>query len=194
MRAPSIALLSLLLVTPACGDDTGGGGGATSSGGEGGSDIAPIGTGGGGGTPGPAGAELDAEACEHLAEGPVVETTAAATEDAAPDVSAAHTAHAITFVDFAGQNGGYVALQAAEAGELVLFLDADVPVAVRRAGGGDVPIEASCDPAACSGACSTIVGRHVVDVEVGTYVLELGPTTEPSVQLAHEAVGAHDDG
>ena len=192
MRSTCLALLSLLLVLPACGDDTGGAGGSGGSG-SGGEDIAPIGTGGGGGDTGPVGAELDPEACEHLTEGPYVEHTATAALETAPDVSAEHTAHTVTLVEFAGQNGGYVAFQAPAAGEYVFFLDTDLPLSIQSSAGGDVPIEASCDPAACSEACTQIVGRHLVDLEVGTYYLELGPTLEDSVNVAHEAVGAHAD-
>lgn len=191
MRSTFLALFSLLLALPACGDDTGGAGGSGSGTGTGGEDIAPIGTGGGGGDAGPVGAELDPEVCEHLTEGPYVEHTATDALDTAPDVSAEHTAHTITLVDFAGQNGGYVAFQAPAAGEYLFYLDADLPLSIQSSAGGDVPIEASCNPTACSDACTAIVGRHLVDLEVGTYYLELGPTLEDSVNLAHEAVGEH---
>ena len=96
--------LGRIVLLAACGDDTGGGGGAGGSG---------SGSGGGGGH---VEEDVDAEACEHYVEGPFGEHVA--TDDAAtsPDVSAEHTSHTITLVDFAGANGGYVAFQSPAAG------------------------------------------------------------------------------
>lgn len=175
------ALCLALAPLAACGDDTGGGGGA----------------GGGAGEGGHGGAheeeDLDAEACEHLGDGPFVDHTATDDVATAPDVSAEHTAHVITLIDFAGQSGGYVSFQAAEAGEYVFFTDQAVPLSIQSSAGSDVAIEESCDPAACSASCALFAGKHLVDLEVGTYYLELGPTDLAEVRLLHEAAGAHAD-
>lgn len=63
---------------------------------------AGTGTGSGGGPH----EDLDEEACEHLADGPFADVTAADSTSGAPDVSAMHTAHRITLVDVAHAGGG----------------------------------------------------------------------------------------
>jgi hypothetical protein len=176
---PRLVLHSLLAATLllACGDDTGGAGGS--------------GTGGGGGA---APADLDAEACEHISDGPFVQHLAAETVADAPDVSAEHTAHDVVLVELDGVNGGFVSFQAPAAGEYVFFLDQDVPLSIQSSAGADVLVEERCDPAACSPTCALVRGRLLVDLAVGTYYLELGPTDLPSVHLLHEAIGvAHED-
>ncbi len=175
-----LSVLSLAALLAACGDDTGGGGGA-----------------GGGGTGGHGEGghheeDLDVEACEHFGEGPFVDHTATDEVASAPDVSVEHTSHTIALIDFAGSKGGYVAFQAAEAGEYAFFFDADVPLSIQSSAGADVALEESCDPAACSASCDLVKGKHLVDLEVGTYYLELGPTALTEVRLVHEAAGAHD--
>jgi hypothetical protein len=179
MRLLSILAPLVAMVLLACGDDTGGAGGGGSAG-----------TGTGGAAP----EDLEAEVCEHYAEGPFIEHTAADAVESAPDVSTEHTAHRITLIELAGANGGYVTFQAPAAGEYVFFFDQDVPLSVQSSAGSDVLIEESCDPSACSATCDLVKGKHLVDLAVGTYYLELGPTDLASVHLAHEALGGeHED-
>lgn len=172
MRPLSILTPLAAMLLLACSDDTGGGGGGTGS-----------------GTGGAAPEDLDAEACEHYVEGPFVQHTATEAVEDASDISAEHTAHAITLIELAGANGGYVSLQAPSAGDYVFFLDQDVPLSVQSSAGSDVLIEESCDPSACSATCGLVKGKHVVELAVGTYYLELGPTDLASVHLVHEVLG-----
>jgi hypothetical protein len=150
---------------------------------------------------------LDAEACEHMTEGPFIDVTAGASASAAPDVSAEHTSHRIALVAHgaagggggggsgggggggtaASPRGGYVSLAVPNAGDVVLFVDADVPLSVQDATGSDVAVEDSCDPSACSTDCDLLKGRHTVELGVGTYALRFGPTDIASVALVHEA-------
>lgn len=156
-----------------------------------GDDAADDGAGGAGGEHAH-GEDVDAEACEHFADGPFNDVTASADTAAAPDVGAEHTAHRITLVDDGGQSGGFVRFEAGEATDFVFFLDGDVPLAITDGSGAAVALEESCDPAACSDACAAIAGRHVVPLAVGTYFLELGPTPATEVALVHEEL-AHEE-
>jgi hypothetical protein len=134
-----------------------------------------------GGDPEPS---LDAEACEHMSEGPYNDVTATYDPIAAPDVSAEHTAHRIqtlksTFV-------GHVAFLSDAAGDVIFFRDNHTPFEIEDSTGALVPIEESCDWAACSSECDLLARRDIVHLEVGTYLLAVGPTSEPSVTLVHE--------
>jgi hypothetical protein len=130
--------------------------------------------------------DVDAEACEHLSEGPYNDVTAAADSATAPSVDAEHTAHRIALP---AATGGYVSFASGAAGDIIFFLDADVPLAIEDASGAAVPIEESCDPAACSASCTLLAGRHVVELAVGTYYLLLGPSSSATVALVHEEAG-----
>jgi hypothetical protein len=77
-----------------------------------------------------------------------------------------------------------------EAGDYVLFLNKAIPVKVRNvATGAVVEIEAS---ASSSTVCTDIRGRHVVELGVGVYALEFGPTPETQVSLVIEETGHGD--
>lgn len=129
----------------------------------------------------------DVEACEHLAEGPYEDVFAAADADAPPAVSNDHTAYAILLPDGAP---GYVSFAAAEATDYIFFFNQDVDLALTTADGDPLPIEASTTSSA---ACTTIKGRHVVELPVGTAVLELGPVTGELNLVIEEAAGhAHE--
>jgi hypothetical protein len=135
--------------------------------------------------------DVDAEACEHMSEGPYNDVTAAADSATAPSVDAEHTAHRIALPATTGGNGGYVSFASGAAGDIIFFLDADVPLAIEDASGAAVPIEESCDPAACSTSCTLLAGRHVVELAVGTYYLLLGPSSSAAVALSHEQAAGH---
>lgn len=135
---------------------------------------------------------VDQEGCEHLAEGPATPVTASAIADSsAPAVADDHMRYDITLVDDGGgQNVGSVSFAAAEAGDYVLFLGQDVPVAVADSTNQPIDIEAS---ASSSEACPEIRGRHVVELGVGTHFFTFGPTSESAVQLVIEPDGEHEE-
>jgi hypothetical protein len=133
----------------------------------------------------------DAEGCEHLKQGPAATPapTAAATADAAPAVAADHQRYDVALIDVAGGKGGFVKYAASEAADYLFFLSADVPVEFLDGANATVAPEES---ATSSRACAEIRGRHLVPLEVGTYTLRLGPTTETSVSIVvEEAAHGH---
>jgi hypothetical protein len=125
---------------------------------------------------------IDAEGCEHLAEGPPAAVTAsAAADDTAPDVDNDHMRYDITVA-----SEGFVAFAPGEMTDYVFFLGQNVPFAVQDSTGAAVAIE---DSATSSPECAEIKGRHVVELDVATYHLKLGPTAETLVQLVIEESG-----
>ena len=103
----------------------------------------------------------------------------------APSATFEHTAVRITLVadaDDNTQNVGYVTYQADEAAEFAFFLSVDVPMEITDANGAAVEIEESADVA----ECSEVAKQHNADLEVGTYTLKIGPTTETTVSLVVE--------
>jgi len=74
-----------------------------------------------------AGENLNAEGCEHLKGGPFVDVTAASDAAGAPEVRADHKAYGVILP---GSGAGQVKYLADAAGDVILFLDADVPLAV----------------------------------------------------------------
>lgn len=136
----------------------------------------------------------DEEACEHMVEGPFQDVTATAASDGAPSATYAHTAVHITLATDTTDDTmymGYVTYEADEATEFALFLSVDAPLAIHDAAGNDVEIEAS----EAVLACDEVAMEHLVDFEVGTYTLVIGPTAAAEVTLiAEEANHAgHDD-
>lgn len=124
----------------------------------------------------------DAEACEHLNEGPNEAVTATATASGAPSINTEHTRFDVTFVDVTGGKGGSVSYAAAHEAHHVIFLNEDVPVKVTSSAGADVAITSS-EPS----DCSAVKARHEVPLAVGTYTLTFGPTDKASVRLVIEA-------
>jgi hypothetical protein len=110
----------------------------------------------------------DIEGCEHLTEGPYQEVTVSAGRDAeAPWVAANHVSYTIGLLAGAP---GYVTYDSTGEGDAYLFLDQSVGVKVFASDGTEVPLESS---ATSSEACVEIKGRHVVEVGVGVYYIEL---------------------
>ena len=125
------------------------------------------------------------EACEHTKEGPFEDVTATAAADGAPSATFAHTAVRITLVEDADdntQNSGYVTFAADEATEFAFFLSVDVPMEIMDANSAAVEIEESADVA----ECTEVAKQHNADLEVGTYTLKIGPTTETMISLVVE--------
>lgn len=132
------------------------------------------------------------EACEHTKEGPFEDVTATAASDGAPSATHAHKAVRVTLVEDANDaamNSGFVTYAADEAAEFGFFLSADVPFAIVEASGNDVAIEETADVA----ECGEVAKQHTADLEVGTYTLRIGPTTETMVSLVVEEIGHEGD-
>jgi hypothetical protein len=127
--------------------------------------------------------EADVEGCEHLKEGPSAPVTASASTSGAPAVSNDHKRYDITLPAGSGGNVGSVSFASAEAIDYVFFLGADVPVKVTTSSGQEVTFEES---ATSSEQCGEIKGRHVAPLQVGTYMLTFGPTSQGSVSLVIE--------
>lgn len=125
----------------------------------------------------------EAEACEHLQEGPSSSHTAGTDFDGAPDISEPHLRHDVSLIEIVDGNGGSVAYAAGEAGELYVFLSADIPLAVYDSSGSPIAIAASEQG---SELCDEVAARHLVGVEVGTYELRFGPTEATEVSVVIE--------
>lgn len=135
----------------------------------------------------------DAEACEHLAEGPAIAAQAVSevTSPALADVGEPHTRYDIALTDVTDGKGGWVRLPVAAAGDYIVFLDADVALAA-FAGDGTTAREAE-DVDDHSDACETIRGRHVFEFPVGETLLWFGPAATDAVSVVIEAAGDHED-
>jgi hypothetical protein len=130
----------------------------------------------------------ESEACEHLAEGPFQAVTA--TADAMGTLENAayeHTRVNIALADIEGGKGGFTSFEADGDGDFYFFLSADLPLKILDGSGAEVAMESTTIG---SDLCTEIGAIHVVELMVGTYTLEFGPTTETEVGLAHELVGA----
>ena len=123
---------------------------------------------------------IDNDACEHLQEGPAAPITASANTTGAPAVSNDHRRYDISLIDATGGKGGSVSFAVTEAGNYALFLGGVVPVNLRDANGELVKVNAS---GMDSEACSELKRTHYFVLEVGTYSLTFGPTTESSVSI-----------
>lgn len=130
----------------------------------------------------------DAEACEHLAEGPSTAVTATVVATDAPAVKDDHRRYDIALVDVTGGKGGTVKFAAAEAGDYIIFTSASVAVSIQDANGQTVTPEASTDR---SSECTDVKGRHTVPMKVGTHTITFGPTPETAVSVVIEH-GEHD--
>ena len=139
----------------------------------------------------PAEENVDVEGCEHLQEGPAVPVTATAEAgEATPEVAGDHMRYDVTLLATADGHRGFIAFAADEATDFVFFLGADVPFAVIDSAGAPVTIESS---ETSSPVCTDIKGKHTVELGVGTYFLELGPTPETQVGVVVEEASGHAD-
>lgn len=131
---------------------------------------------------------LAEEGCTHMENGPAFEVTASADASGAMPGTGEHMRADITLIGEAGQLGGFVTAEADEDGEFVLFMSKDVPIKVLDAQGAEVDIEAT----EAVDLCDAVALAHTMDLTVGLYTIELGPTEETSVSLVFEAGGEHD--
>lgn len=123
----------------------------------------------------------ETEGCEHAGGGPFGAATATEDLSAAPLVELEHKS---TTVTLAAIGGGYIKFEVDEAGEHVIYLDRNVAINVKDAGGRDVPIEST----------ETLIKRcpelvkvyYVLELAAGVHSLEFvaSPTGEVKVVLA----------
>ena len=137
--------------------------------------------------------DADAEACEHLSSGPFAHHLAGTDRATAPDLSASHTAHRIDLIPSDDGYQGQVSIAVRDAGDQRIYLDTRADVVVRDGDGVAASAEERCQPAACSDSCAIIADRLVYELGVGTYSLQLGPTTTPTITLVSEASASHHD-
>lgn len=129
----------------------------------------------------------ESEACEHLAEGPFQAVTAAADATGTLENAAyEHTRVNIALADIEGGKGGFTSFESDGEGDFYFFLSADLPLKFLDGSGAEVAIESTTIG---SDLCTEIAVKHVVELMVGTYTLEFGPTTETEVGLVHELAG-----
>lgn len=131
----------------------------------------------------------EADACEHMADGPSeAVTAAAASTDDGPDVGEHHTRFDITLVASGTDYVGFVDVVAEEAGEMLIFSDGDTAMKLWN---GTTEIAAEATNANVT-ECSEVTMSRTFDVEVTTYTLELGPTDQTSISLVFGEAGGHD--
>ena len=127
----------------------------------------------------------EAEACEHLTQGPASVATASTDSDLAPDISKSHTRHDLTLAGDADKKGGYVKFIAAKSGDYVVVMNADVPAQVVDAQGNALTPKSE---ATLQAGCAAIKRKAVYTLGVATYRLKLGPTSLTSVGALFEAL------
>jgi hypothetical protein len=121
------------------------------------------------------------DACEHMVDGPSVALTAVdgATADP-PDMDESHHRYDVTLVALAADNGGYLDLVSDEAGDIHLFMTPTMPIKLWDGQGNPVAPESS---QATVPECAEVAVGYTYDLGVGTYTVELGPTSETMVQI-----------
>ena len=126
-------------------------------------------------------AEYESHGCAHLEFGPDGAATAAATADGTlPDVSANMTRIAVTLVEVEGGNGGFAMFETMADGVHALFSNVAVDLTITDSSGAVVePLETI----AGSDLCDEIGQTIFVDLDPGMYTIEIGPTSETSVEI-----------
>ena len=132
----------------------------------------------------------NAEACEHFEMGPPVAVVAAATATAsAPKIDNNHMRYDVTLTTIAGGKGGFVTFAPAKAGDYVIFTNAPVQLSVKNSAMTEVTAESS---ATSITECTTVKGRYVYPLQVGTYVVGVTATSGgDTVSLVVEEAGEH---
>ena len=132
---------------------------------------------------------VEAEGCEHLAEGPATALTAAAPGSAeVPAVSDDHTRYDITVATADGVTAGVVEFASDAAGEHSLFFNTEVGLEVTGPDGAVVPVDHAHTS---STLCAEIKYWAIYDLDVGTYRLRLSPAQPGVVGLVIEAGHGH---
>jgi hypothetical protein len=136
--------------------------------------------------------EIEAEACEHLDEGPFQPLAAAATAADAPAGNETHVSYEVSLLDLGeGSFGGFVAFDPPEAGEYYVFTDKPVELSFADASGASIAIESQCTGSPCSETCAIVERRYQLDVGTERVVVAFAPGAEPETLLLFES-GAHD--
>lgn len=131
------------------------------------------------------------DACEHAAEGPFVDAIAGIGNEDPPDISAEHTAFVVTTADLLdeeGNRGGFVSYASEAAGDYYLFLSDHMDITVWDVNADEVPLEDSVHEVA---ECDEVTMYHLVELGVGTYDIELGPTSLDEVTIVVVPGGDH---
>ena len=138
------------------------------------------------------GESAEEEACEHMADGPFESVTATTDATGAPSIAIEHTRVNVALVDDGnGEYSGFVSFPAGEATEIQFFMSADVPVAITDADGNALVAQ---ETGGASDLCpANVLASAVYDLEVGTYTIQIGPTSESEIGIAHEEAGTHSD-
>lgn len=141
------------------------------------------------GTPVRAAAAIDADACEHFDKGPIKAVVASDTSAAtAPLVSTPHTRFDVTLPG-ASSHQGFTRFSVSKAGDYIVYLNKAMDLTVLT--DGRTPVTAK-ESAGSSASCGTARLRRVYPLTVGTYYLQFGPTSEPSVSFV--SIAADDQG
>ena len=117
----------------------------------------------------------------------------AATEMAVdgPSIAYEHTRVDVSLFEAVDTNGGFVSFPVSGAGEYIFFLNNDTPLALTDANGAPLVAESTSGPAeACP---SSVTNTATFDLEVGTYTIELGPTSNGAVSIVVEEAGDHSE-
>jgi len=129
------------------------------------------------------------DACYHFANGPSLAVTAASEAASAPDATADHTRVDVTLVDLGdGTFGGFITLSVGDAGDLIVFANRAVTLAVTNDQGAAVTPEAT---EIGSEVCGDIAVAYTYDLAVGTYLIEVTPTSEATVSFVYVEPGDH---
>lgn len=132
----------------------------------------------------------EAEACEHMEEGPFQDVTAA--EDSTGTLSNIAVPHTRVDVALAGEGadrGGVVSFEASEAGEYTFYLSTDVDFVLADSNAMTLSPEAS--GGAVSLCATAILATHTFDLQVGTYTITMGPADLETLSVIFEA-GEHE--
>jgi len=130
--------------------------------------VIAVSLGGCGGT----GANIDAEGCTYLDNGPFRPVSAGmALDTTAPAIAAEPRANTITLPT---SGIGYLAFDSPDDTEYAVFTSRAVTFATFSPTGTPIPPSASTTT---SSECTTIQGRHIVELAVGHFYFGLGPDT-----------------
>lgn len=125
----------------------------------------------------------DVEGCEHITGGPYTPLTATAASTGAPAIAADHMAYTVTLPAGGAGNSGFVSFAAGDAVPFIFYLDQNVTAVFTTSGGAPITPQMSGTSVA---ACSEVMGRHVVPLEVGTVLLQLSSPTVSTVNVVVE--------
>jgi hypothetical protein len=131
----------------------------------------------------------DVEACEHLTGGPFLAVTARMMTDTAPAIDDDHRAYTVTLPAAAIGFSGFVSFAASELGYYGVYLDQGATAGFSTSAGTAItPVESGTS----SAACTEIMGRYMVPLEVGTTFILLSSPTVSTVNVVIEHHAEHE--